>query len=220
MRSPALLLALALASASSALAQSRGLSGYHARPSSAPPKTDQELVAEARRAAGLQDLKPFGAAQAPKEKAFPFLAMGLALLAGLIASPFAYRMYQATRADLKDLGAFGRAGRATEGAPPSTEEPSGLAPRISRRSPPRLEGDTRIVSSAGAAEAAPPAASVRDAVWDAISGARSWVTVEWVASEAGLSIAAAEDEMGALADEGYLKQARDSAGRPVFRTNG
>lgn len=219
MRSPALLLALALASASSALAQSRGLSEYHARPSSAPPKTDQELVAEARRAAGLQDLKPFGAAQAPKEKPFPFLAMGLALLAGLIASPFAYRMYEATRADLRDQTTFGRAGRAADGAPASPDEPAGLAPRISRQPPSRQEGDTRIVGSAAAAEAAPPAASARDAVWDAVSGARSWVSVEWVASEVGLSVAAVEDELGALATEGYLKQARDSAGRPVFRAN-
>jgi hypothetical protein len=220
MRSPAFLLALALASAPSALAQSRNLSEYHARPSSAPPKTDQELVAEARRAAGLQDLKPFGAAQAPKEKPFPFLAMGLALLAGLIASPFAYRMYKATRADLKDQRTFGRAGRAADGAPAASEEPEGPAPRISRRPPSREEGDTRIVSSAAGAKAAPPAASARDAVWEAISGARSWVTVEWVASEVGLSTAAVADEVGALATEGYLRQARDSAGRPVFRANG
>ncbi len=207
--------------ATPALAQTRGLSEYHAKPSSAPAKSDQELIADARRAAGIQDLKSFGVQQAPKEKPFPFLPVGLGLLAGLVAAPFAYRMYKSTRTDLEDQRTFGRkSGGGKEGSPAPPVEPAAPA-RLSRRPPTRQAGETRIVSDASsAAKALAPAASPRDAIWDAVTGARTWVTVEWVASEVGLSTDVVKDEIGALASEGYLKQARDSAGTPVFRVGG
>lgn len=209
-----------MAGAAPALAQNHNLPEFHSRPTSAPPKTDQEIIAETRRAAGLQDLQPFGPPQ-QQEKPFPFLFMGLALLAGVVAMPFAYRMYKSTRAELDDQRTFGRNKGAAEEAPASPGEQAGVAPRISRRPASRDSGETRISSASAAAKAlAPPEATPRDAVWDAVSGAGRWVTVEWVASEVGLSKAVVADEMGALATEGYFKQARDSAGNLVFRVNG
>jgi hypothetical protein len=139
------------------------------------------------------------------------------------AVPFALRMYRHTRRDLEDQSTFGlgKARKDVKGAAVEDE-----APRISRRPPARggkkelpeaessgggAGGETRMIEVA-------EEKTSRDAVWDAISGANgSWVTAEWVASNSGLSAAAATDEIGALVSEGYLQEARDRAGKPVYR---
>jgi hypothetical protein len=222
MRSPAVLLALALASAAPASAAQRGgLSEYHPAPASGPAKTNEEIQAEARRAAGLRDVKGFEVANTPKPRRFPWLATGLAVVALLVASPFAYRMFKSTRSDLQDQATFGLSG-ARRGADEAPEEGAAAPARIARRPPARAAGETRIVKTpvAPGAEAKPPPsapARARDRIWDAVTAANSWVSVEWVSTQSGLSSEVVADEIGALAQEGYLQQTRDRAGKPVFR---
>jgi hypothetical protein len=40
-----------------------------------------------------------------------------------------------------------------------------------------------------------------------------------VATKAGIGGSSATEEIGALVEDGYLQEARDSRGKPVFRAN-
>jgi hypothetical protein len=211
-------LAVAIASAAPALAQHRGLSGYHPKPTSAPGKSNEEILADVRRAAN-QNIPQFGVTAAPKEKPFPWIAMGLALTAGVIATPFGYRMYKSTRAALEDQSTFGlKSGRRSESA--AAGKAAGDA-SARKRPPARGAGETRIIDTGKVAERSlPGAASARDAIWDAMASANAWVSVDWVASTVGFSATEVAEEIRVLEEEGYLKENRDKSGKPVFRVNG
>jgi hypothetical protein len=220
MRISAFVFALAMVLAVPALAR-RGVSGYQTAPATGPAKSDEEPVAEARRSEGLKDLRRFGEEEQPKEKPFPWLAMSIALAAGLLATPFAYRMYQTTRSDLEDQSTFGmRAGRRSEHPSADSAESREAPQRLSRRPASREAGETRIVGSSAAAQRqlATAAPSARDAIWTAVSSANGWVTVNWVATATGLSADEVTDEIRALAAEGHLKETRDRSGTPVYRS--
>ncbi len=216
MRTHALILALAIGGSAPALAQSHGVSPYHPKPTSAPTKSNEEILADVRR--GNQDLRQFGVEIAPKAKPFPWIAMGIALTAGLIAAPFAYKMYKSTRTALEDQSTFGlKSGRRAERA--SARAAGDGA--VQRKPPARAAGETRIIDTGKLAErTAPGAPSTRDAIWNAMTGADTWVSVDWVASALGLSTTVIADEIHALAAEGYLKETRDQSGKPVFRVDG
>lgn len=171
--------------------------------------TEEELREARRKAAGIKDLKDFGAKHQVPEKPFPWMAVGLAFIALMVSAPFGWKMYRSTRRDLEDQATFGMSKGRREGKEPATDE-RGLSRRPPRRG---LKAEAKPEEPA-----AEEARSGRDAVWDALGSASgSWVTADWVATNAGLSPAEAQEEIGALVEEGYLQEARDRNGKPVFR---
>jgi hypothetical protein len=187
---------------------------------SAKEATEEEIKAARKKAAGIQDLGAFGASKEPPPKPFPWAAVVLGLLVMGAISPFALKMYKGTRKDLEDQSTFGMGKGARRGVEAGE---AAEAPSLGRRPPARAlkaakekeaASETRMLSGDDVPGGAP-----RDLVWDAISGANgSWVTADWVATTAGLGAAESSDELAALVSEGYLEEARDRAGKPVFRT--
>lgn len=181
------------------------------------PTEEGEKVSR-RRAAGFQDLGSFGAQKEPPPKPFPWLAIGLGFLIVLGLAPVGFKMYKSTRKDLEDQSTFGMTKARQEMKDAQGAAPAGL----SRRPPARAlkdknkqeaGGETRMLSTEDV-----PGNTPRDVVWDTVSGANgNWVTADWVATNAGLPASEASDELAALVQEGYLQEARDRAGKPVFR---
>ena len=201
---------LTLLWASTAWGQKKGIQEFAGE--AKPDETAEEAKEAKRKASGAADVKVFGAAKEPPPKPFTWGAVGLAVLCML---------YRSTRKDLEDQSTFGVGkGRKDVAGAAAGEE----APRIGRRPPARgkkdqpepdqkVGGETRMIEMAEE-----PTATPRDAVWDAINAANgSWVTADWVASNAGLPVGQAGEEIGALVSEGYLQEARDRNGKPVFR---
>jgi hypothetical protein len=178
----------------------------------------EELKEARRKAAGITDIKGFGVSREPPPKPFPWLAIGLVLIFMAAAAPFGWKMYKSTRGDLEDLSTFGmgKGRRAVKEA----AESAGALP-ISRRPPARaakkeaaVSTDTRIVET-GEGQVTP-----RHAVGDAITNSGgNWVTADWVATKASLPGNSVSEEIAALVEDGYLQEARDSRGKPVFRAN-
>ncbi|HEY3445633.1 MAG TPA: hypothetical protein VGK67_04670 [Myxococcales bacterium] len=182
--------------------------------------TEEEIKAAKRKAAGIQDLNAFGAAKEPPPKPFPWAAVLLAVLIMGALTPVALKMYKSTHRELEDLSTFGRGKDAKKGVAAGEGDP---APAFGRRPPARAlkaaneKKKEKEEAPAEAAEGEP--GTPRDLVWDAVSGSNgSWVTADWVATTAGLDAGAANDEIAALVSEGYLEEARDRAGKPVYRT--
>ncbi len=201
---------------SPALAQKKGAG---LQPFAAQPKQDQteeEIRAARRKAAGIQDLQAFGATREVPAKPFPWMGVGLAVLVMLACAPLGWKLYKSTRRDLEDSATFGT-GKARKEVGGSAE---GEAPRLSKRPPSRA-----LKAAESEREPEPEAegegeATARDAVWDAVSSSGdNWVTADWVATKAGLSAKEAAEEIGALVDEGYLQEARDNKGKPVFKAS-
>ncbi|MGI5865286.1 MAG: hypothetical protein ACOX6T_24975 [Myxococcales bacterium] len=200
MRTYLMVLALVLAGSSAWAAQKRPSSPLPAYQGDGLKKMSPEQAR--RRAAGIHDVKVYGEAEKPKEKPTPWKAIGLA--AGLVALtvPVALRMYRSTRKDLEDQATFGLKG-SREGA----------ADKPKKHMPSRRQSQP---ASAGALPEA-SAQDGRDAVWGALSSANDWVGADWIASSAGLTQSVASKELAALVEEGYVEEARDRAGKPVFR---
>jgi hypothetical protein len=175
-----------------------------------PPADTKE--ARRKAATGMGDLKNFGAAREPPPKPFPLLAVLLGVLVAGALVPVGMKMYKSTHKELEDLSTFGM----SKGARLKETE-SEQAPSLSRRPPSRALGAKKENVSETRVLEAEEAGTSRDLVWDAVSQAGQWVTTDWVASKAGLSSNEAADEIGALVEEGYLQEARDSKGKPVFR---
>jgi len=218
-----LLLPLLVLTASPALAQKKGagLQSFSAQPKT--EETEEDAKAARRKAAGIQDLRSFGALREAPPKPFPWMGIGLAFLVMLALSPLGWKMYKSTRKDLEDQSTFGGKGKKDLAA-----AEAGEAPRISKRPPARAlkasnsggkGNETRVLTTAEAGLDEPEeGASSRDAVWDAISSSNgSWVTAEWVATTSGIAASETSEEIAALVQEGYLQEARDNKGKPVFR---
>jgi len=203
-----LVLVLISASPAAAFGQRKGPIKDFTRSAAEPDKeTPEAQLAARRRAAGIQEVQGFGVQKEPKRKPFPWLAVSMALLFAMALSPIAYRLFKSTRKDLEEHSTFGLKGSRRE-----AREKEG-PPSISRRPPARsgkpAQGETRIVADMGR--------TPRDAVWDAMGSAKSWVTAEWVASTASLGPSEAVDELAALAQEGFLQESQDRSGKQVFR---
>jgi hypothetical protein len=207
MRNYLVVFALVLCTASTAFGQRRGgdLPSFNKQVSG--ERDPEAIQAARRRAAGIQDLQGYGKATEPKKKPFPWKALGLVGFVALLCVPFALKMVRSTRKDLEDQATFGvRANREASSASGSSR---------SRRPPSRGAG--RAAREARAAEVAEPARSARDAIWDVLAGGGGWMRADEVARGSGLSLAEAADEIGALVEEGYLQEARDRAGQPIFK---
>ncbi|MGC4113884.1 MAG: hypothetical protein QM765_04355 [Myxococcales bacterium] len=184
--------------------------------------TEEEIKAAKRRAAGIQDLNAYGASKEPPPKPFPWIAVLLGVIIMGALTPVALKMYKSTHKELEDLSTFGRG----KGGAKGVEAGEGAdAPSLGRRPPARAlkakqqAKEKEEAAAAAAQEAGGESSSPRDLVWDAISGSNgSWVTADWVATTAGLAAAQANDEIAALVSEGYLEEARDRAGKPVYRS--
>lgn len=137
----------------------------------------------------------FGAQTKAPERPFPWMALGLGLLSMLIASPFAFIYYRGTSKDLKDMKTVGRV---TEGTKGSVRE---KGPKPAKAEKP-VEGGSEP----------------RDRVWETMQSVSQWVPVDWVARSSGLSDEESSEELSALTEEGYLEQAKDKQGNPIFRT--
>ncbi len=181
--------------------------------------TEEEIRAAKRKAAGIQDLNAYGASKEPPPKPFPWYAVLLGVLVMGAMTPFALKMYKSTHRELEDMSTFGRG----KGGARGVEGGEGAdAPALGRRPPARaLKAKQQAAKEKEREQAAAEAgeSTPRDLVWDAISSSNgSWVTGDWVATTAGLDAASANDEIAALVSEGYLEEARDRAGKPVYRT--
>lgn len=200
MRTHLIVLSLVLAGSSAWAAQKRPNNTLSSFQSDSSGKLSPEEAR--RRAAGIYDMKAFGEAEKPKEKPFPWKAVGLAAALVALTMPVAFRMYRSTRQDLEDQATFGMKGSREDGA----DKPK-------KRSPSRRKSGP---ASAGASVEAAPVDG-RDAVWGALSSSTDWVGADWIASTAGLAASVATNELAALVEEGYVEEARDRAGKPVFR---
>lgn len=150
------------------------------------------------------EMAGFGEAAKIPEKPFPWMALGLAGLVFLVASPFAVQMMNSTNKDLEALKTTGRNSEGIEAALADGKTPGG----------------ERIKGGAAARRKAKPeqgGADPRDKVWEAVSSVPQWVPVSWVAQQAGVGDDVAEQQLAELADEGYVEGASDKAGKPIFR---
>jgi hypothetical protein len=177
-------------------------------------QTQQLSQEEARKkAAGIQDVKTFGAVSAKKETPIPWRGLGLAALLLICAVPAGYQLYKSTRRDLEDQTTFGVKGKTH----PAASHRSGKRPPARAKAGASAGGgETRIVDVAEVAEASANAGA-RDAIWDAISSAPSWVNLDWVSEASNISVIETEDELSALVEEGYVEEKRDRTGKPIFR---
>lgn len=208
MRNYLVMLALVLATATTAFGQRRGeLPSFKGTVSD--KISPEEVTAARRKAAGIQDVQRFGAAAEPKKKPFPWMAIGLVALVALATVPFARKMVKSTRRDLEDQATFG----ITKGREESSGESA--SPRTSRRPPARsaqaAANETRIV------EVEAVQRSPRDAIWDVIATSGAWMHADEIAAGARLGDSEAADELAALVSEGYLQENRDRAGKPIFK---
>jgi hypothetical protein len=137
----------------------------------------------------------FGAATKAPEKPFPWMALGLGIMSLVIASPFAFLYYRGTSKDLKDMKTVGRVTEGTKGA----VREKGARPAKAEKP---MEGGNEP----------------RDRVWETMQSVSQWVPVDWVARSSGLSDDESAEELTALTSEGYLEQAKDKQGNPIFRT--
>lgn len=178
--------------------------------------TEEEIKAAKRKAAGIQDLSAYGASKEPPPKPFPWYAVLLGALIMVALAPVGFKMYKSTHKDLDDLSTFGR-GKGGKAVAAGEGE---AAPAFGRRPPARALKAAKEKAKEEVVEAeAPEGGTPRDLVWDAVSGSNgSWVTADWVATTAGIDADVATDEIAALVAEGYLEEARDRAGKPVYRT--
>lgn len=217
MRTPffGLVLLLTIAFGAEAYAQKRDLRTFDGDTFSSASGSD--LQSARRKAAGIRDVETFGKAKEPPPKPFPWAALALGAVVVCALIPVGMKVVDSTRKDLEDQSTFGlQKGRSSEGSSSASKRPAAndlasLSPRPASR------------RSAAKSKPAQPAATPddgltpRDRVWDAVTASGSWISAEAVASSAGMTIEEADDELGALVDEGYLQTRRDSAGRQVFR---
>jgi hypothetical protein len=160
-----------------------------------PPSTFQQKdvkVVEHKRQGTVVE---YGAAAAPPEKPFPWRALGMALAAFLITTPFAVVYVRNTQKNLKDMKTVGRV---TEGNKGSVKDKTAKAAKGEKP----MEGGSEP----------------RDRVWETMQSVSQWVPVDWVARTSGLSDDESADELSGLTSEGYLEQAKDKQGNPIFRT--
>jgi hypothetical protein len=141
------------------------------------------------------DMDEFGSKTKVPEKPFPWQALGLGVLVMVLASPFAFLYYRNTS---KTLAEMKTVGRVTEGAKGEVRE-KGAKPAKGEKP---MEGGNEP----------------RDRVWETMQSVSQWVPVDWVARSSGLSSEESQEELASLTEEGYLEQAKDKQGNPIFRT--
>lgn len=173
--------------------QRKGMKDYA---DSAPPSTP----ATKRAVTGKPDVEDYGAKKKAPERPFPWRMLGLGVLVALACIPLAVKAFANTTRELDAHKTFGRgaSGEKIEGEAAEAEVSA------SRRPAARAPGAPR---------------SARDLVLSAMQRSqRNWVTADWVAKTSGLSPEVATRQLGALTEEGTVREARDQAGSPVYRT--
>jgi hypothetical protein len=137
----------------------------------------------------------YGKANAPPDKPFPWRFIGIAFVAVLLTTPFAYLYVRNTQKDLKEMKTVGRVTEGTKGA----VKEKGAKPAKGEKP---MEGGNEP----------------RDRVWETMQSVSQWVPIDWVARASGLSDDVSAEELSGLTEEGYLEQAKDKQGNPIFRT--
>jgi len=208
MRTLLVAFALIVGSAGLAVAQPKtALRDYKAEPTVEKEDSTKDGAAARRRGTGQPDISAFGVKKQEPVEQFPWMGVGVVLIVILMTSPLIVKVVRGARKDLEDQSTFGLQRNREE-----REKESGGEPRPARR--PMKKAEAKAADAPAEDESA---GSARDAVWGVLSSAAGWLSADKISAQAKVPTSDAEAELATLVEEGYIQEAKERAGKSVFK---